>query len=218
LACDDPGPRTPDPGPVFGLTGGIASGKSTTARYFEELGAYIIDADRLGHQVIEPGEAAYQEIVERFGKGVLDSGGRVDRRKLGPVVFADPQLLQTLNAIVHPRIIARTQELADAQQRRNPRGVIIFDAPLIFEAGIEGTMRKIIVAWCRPEQQLERLMAKTGISRQEAESRIQAQMPVEEKRRRADYVIDCSGTLEESHAQVQALYPQLQSMVEEDRP
>ena len=134
------------------------------------------------------------------------------------MVFADPQLLQALNAIVHPRIIARTQELAGAQRRRNPAGVIIVDAPLIFEAGIEGTMRKIIVAWCRPEQQLERLMAKTGISREEAESRVRAQMPVEEKRRRADYQIDCSGTLEESHVQVQALYPELQSMVEKGRP
>jgi dephospho-CoA kinase len=201
------------PGLPFGLTGGIACGKSTVAGFFRGLGAHIIDADCLGHQLIEPGQAAYGELVDRFGKKILDSGGRIDRKKLGLKVFANPQELQALNAILHPRIIARTQELAAEQQRHNPHAVIIVDAALIFEAGIGGTMRKIMVAWCRAQQQVERLMAKTGISREEAESRIQAQMPVDEKRRRADYVIDCSGTLEESRAQARAIYSELRTMV-----
>ena len=114
-----------------------------------------------------------------------------------------------LNAIVHPRIIARAEELAAEYRKQNPHAVVIVDAALIFESGIGGTMRKVIVAWCRPEQQLERLMAKTGVSREEAEHRIQAQMPVEEKRRRADYLIDCSGTLEQSRAQAEAIYLEL---------
>jgi len=215
LLKTDPGLRTPDPGPIFGLTGGIACGKSTVARFFQDLGAYVIDADRLGHEVIEPGQAAHQEIVERFGQDILDSGGRIDRKKLGPRVFANPPLLAALNAIVHPRVMERTRELAAEEHQRKPRGVVILDAPLIFEAGLETRMLKVVVVWCRPEQQMERLIAKTGFSREEAERRIQAQVPADEKRRRADYVIDCSGTLEESLAQVQTLYPQLLELVQQ---
>jgi len=209
----DLGPRTSDAGLTFGLTGGVACGKSTVARFFQDLGAYIIDADRVGHEMIEPGRPAYQDIVDHFGENILDAGG-IDRRKLGPRVFADPQQLRRLNAIVHPRIIARSQELAAEQQRRNPHAVVIVDAALIFESGIGGTMCKVIVAWCRPEQQLERLMAKTGVSREEAERRIKAQMPMEEKRRRADYVIDCSGTLEQSRAQANAIYLELWRIID----
>ena len=210
----DHGPRTSDPGLCFGLTGGIASGKSTVARFFQDLGAYIFDADRIGHEVIEPGHTAYQEVVERFGKAILDSGGRIDRRKLGPKVFADLQQLRRLNAIVHPHIIARVKKLAAEKQRRNPYAVVIIDAALIFESGLDGTLRKVMVAWCRPEQQLERLMAMTGVSREEAEQRIKAQMPLEEKCRRADYLIDCSGSLEQSRAQAEAIYPELRRIVE----
>ena len=210
----DFGPRTSDLGLPFGLTGGVACGKSTVARYFQDLGAHIIDADRLGHELIEPGHAAYEEILERFGKEILDPGGRIDRKKLGPKVFADPQQLRQLNAILHPRIIARGQELAAEHQRRNPHSVVIFDAALIFESGLDDTLRKVMVAWCHPQQQVERLMAKTGISREEAEQRIKAQMPVEEKRRRADYLIDCSGTLEQSRAQAKAIYQELWRIAE----
>jgi len=210
----DFGPRTTDLGLCFGLTGGVACGKSTVARFFQDLGAYIIDADRVGHELIEPGHAAYQEILERFGKEILDPGGRIDRKKLGRKVFAEPQQLRLLNAIVHPRIIARVQELAAEQQTRNPHAVVIIDAALIFESGIGATLRKVMVAWCRPEQQIERLMAKTGVSREEAERRIQAQMPLEEKRLRADYVIDCSGSLEQSRAQAKAIYLELWRIVQ----
>jgi dephospho-CoA kinase len=210
----DAGPRTSDLGLSFGLTGGIACGKSTVARFFRDLGAFIIDADRVGHELIEPGLAAYQEILQHFGEEILDPSGAIDRKKLGPKVFADPQQLRRLNAILHPRIIARTQVLAAEEHRRNPHAVVIYDAPLIFESGTAGIMRKVLVAWCRPEQQLERLMAKTDLSREEAERRIQAQMPVEEKRRRADYSIDCSGTLEQSRAQAEAIYPELRRIVE----
>jgi dephospho-CoA kinase len=199
---------------AFGLTGGIASGKSTVARYFESLGAKIIDADRIGHEVIERGRAAYEEILNHFGKGILESSGQIDRRKLGSIVFADPQQLRALNTIVHPRIIAREGELAHGYRNQNPRAVVIVDAALIFESGIGGNLRKVIVAWCRPEQQLERLMAKAGVSREEAERRIQAQMPVEEKRRRADYAIDCSGSLEATRRQADAIYLELRRIAE----
>lgn len=197
----------------FGLTGGIASGKSTVAGMLEGLGAKTIDADRVGHELLRSHEPAYHEIVQRFGAAILNSAGEIDRRLLGANVFADPQKLRELNAIVHPRIIARTEELAARFQAEDPRAVVVIDAALIFEAGIGSRFRKVIVAWCRPEQQVARLMAKMGVSREEAESRIAAQMPVDEKRSRADYLIDCSGSKEETRAQVEALYPQLQRLM-----
>ncbi len=206
-------PRTSDLGLSFGLTGGVACGKSTVARYFEDLGAHIIDADRVGHQLIEPGQPAYQEILAHFGKDILAAGGGIDRKKLGAAVFAEAERLRVLNAILHPRIVARVQEIAAEQHRQNAHAVVILDAALIFEVGIANSLRKVMVAWCRPEQQVERLMAKTGVSSLEAERRIRAQMTQDEKRRRADYLIDCSGTLEQSRTQAQALYPELQSLV-----
>jgi dephospho-CoA kinase len=210
----DFGPRTPDLGPSFGLTGGVACGKSTVARFFGDLGAQIIDADAVGHELIAPASPAYREILQHFGEDILDPAGAIDRKKLGARVFQDPPQLRRLNALLHPRIIARVDELARAHHLRDPHAVVIVDAALIFESGIGGDLAKVIVAWCRPEQQVERLMAKMGIPREEAERRIRSQMPVEEKRRRADYLIDCSGTLEQSRTQVEALYPELQRMVE----
>ena len=193
----------------FGLTGGIASGKSTVARMFQELGAKTIDADRIGHDVLGSSNPAYQKIVRQLGRDILDGDGEIDRQRLGHVVFSDPAKLAQLNAIVHPRIIARVEDLAAQYQADDPGAVVLVDAALIFEAGIGGRFIKVIVAWCRPEQQIERLMTKGGMSRDEAERRIAAQMPAEEKRRRADYVIDCSGSLEETRQQVHQVYAEL---------
>ena len=211
----DLGPRNSDAGLTFGLTGGVACGKSTVAGFFQDLGAHIIDADGVGHGLIEPGSAAYREVLERFGEEILDPAGAIDRRKLGARVFADAERLRELNAILHPRIIACVDERAREYHARDPHAVVIVDAALIFESGIGGTLRKVIVVWCRPEQQVERLMAKMGVPREEAERRIRTQMPAEEKRRRADYLIDCSGTLEESRTQAEAIYPELRRLVEE---
>jgi dephospho-CoA kinase len=214
LEAKDPKPGKSRLRLSFGLTGGIACGKSTVARFFHAQGADIIDADRVAHELIEPGQAAYREILERFGQEILEPGGQIDRKRLGHQVFADPEQLRQLNSIVHPRILARMQELADERRLRNPRAVVILDAALIFESGMEGALHKVIVAWCRPAQQLERLLAKTGISREDAERRIQAQMPVDEKRRRADYLVDCSGSLEQSRSQAEAIYLELRRIVE----
>jgi dephospho-CoA kinase len=197
----------------FGLTGGIACGKSTVAGMLRELGAYIIDADKIGHEMLLPSSAAFPELVSAFGHGILDSAGRIDRKKLGPMVFADPPKLQKLNSIVHPRIIERIGQLAAMHCAENPEAVVIVDAALIFETGIPGRFVKTIAAWCRPEQQAERLMTKAGLNRQEADRRIASQMPADEKRRRADFVIDCSGTLEDTRGQVETLYPVLRQLV-----
>ena len=196
----------------FGLTGGIASGKSTVAQMLRELGAYIVDADQIGHEMLLSSSPAFPDLVSAFGPGILDSAGRIDRKKLGPMVFSDPSKLQQLNRIVHPRIIERTGQLATAHCAENPGAVVIVDAALIYETGIPGRFVKTIVAWCRPEQQVERLMAKAGLSREEAEQRIASQMPADEKRRRADFVIDCSGGLEDTRRQVESLYPRLKQL------
>lgn len=196
----------------FGLTGGIASGKSTVAEMFAELGAYIIDADKVGHQMLDSSGSAYQKIVHYFGDEILDSSGEIDRKLLGALVFADAEKLKALNAIVHPGIVAEVDGLAARRAAAQPGTVILVDAALIFEAGIGGSFRKVIVTWCRPEQQIERLMAKTGFGREEAGRRIAAQIPAEEKRRLADFVIDCSGTEVETQAQVQELFPKLKQL------
>jgi dephospho-CoA kinase len=197
----------------IGLTGGVASGKSTAARMFEELGAHVIDADRIGHELLLASSPAYSEIVQRFGREILDATGEINRNRLGALVFSDPEKLRALNAIVHPRIIARVEELAEQFSSRNPAAVILVDAALIFEAGIGGRFEKVIVTWCRPEQQLERLKHK-GLTREQAESRIAAQIPAEEKRRRADFVIDSSGSLENTRAQVETISAALQRLAQ----
>ena len=196
----------------FGLTGGVASGKSTVARMLEGLGARIIDADRIGHELLRTPHLSYQDIVGRFGSEILDFTGEIDRKRLAAVVFADPGRLRELDAILHPRIIARVEELAGRYHAESPGAVIVVDAALLFEAGIGGRFTKVLVVWCLPQQQVERLMAKAGLSRQEAEQRIAVQMPAAEKRLRADYEIDCSGSLENTRAQVDALYPELQRL------
>ncbi len=193
----------------FGLTGGIASGKSTVAAVFRDLGAKIVDADQLGHELLRPGSPVYAQIVTRFGGGILKAAGEIDRGRLGEIVFADPDGRAALNAIIHPAIMARRNELLAAYHAEDPAAIVISDAALIYEAHIESRFLKVIVAWCRPERQLERLLAKTALSREQAERRIQAQMPGDEKRRRADYVIDTSGSIEETRRQVEDLYPDL---------
>ena len=196
----------------FGLTGGVATGKSTAARIFHELGAEIIDADRIGHELLAKSSPAFPEIVERFGPAILEGSGEISRRLLGEVVFTDPEKLRMLNAIVHPRIIAEVERRAAALAAEDSHKVILVDAALIFEAGIGARFEKVIVTSCRPEQQTERLMHK-GLTREEAERRIAAQIPAEEKTRRADFVIDSSGALENTRGQVELIYRSLQDVI-----
>ena len=154
---------------TFGLTGGIASGKSTVAGMFAELGAKVIDADRLGHELIRSPLPAYHEIVRHFGFEILDPQGEVDRKRLGAIVFSDPQELRYLNSIVHPRVVERVEQLATAYHLQDSRALVLVEAALHYEAGIADRFAKMIVAWCRPEQQLERLIAKTRLPREEAD-------------------------------------------------
>ena len=197
---------------TFGLTGGAGSGKSTVAAMFAELGARVIDADRVAHEVIRPPQPAYHEIVREFGFEILDSQGEIDRKRLAAIVFADPDKLKFLNAIVHPRVLERIERLAEGFLLADPGAVVLVEAALLYEAGYADRFRKMIVAWCQPAQQIARLMKRMRLTREQAEQRIAVQMPAEEKRRRADYVIDCSGDLESTGEQVVRLYQQIQSL------
>ena len=191
-----------------GLTGGIACGKSTVAAIMRELGCTVLDADTLAHRLIEPGQPAYDLVVKEFGFDILKPDGVIDRKKLGGIVFADRARLDQLNRIIHPRVIeARDRQLTE-MEFANPQGIAVVEAALLIEAGYHKNLDRLVVAWCRPEQQRERLQAR-GLSVEEAEQRIAAQMPSEEKRRMADDVIDCSGDLEETRRQVAALITRL---------
>jgi dephospho-CoA kinase len=185
----------------LGLTGGIASGKSAVAAMLRDLGFVVLDADSLAHTLIEPGQPAYGEVVAEFGPDILEPNGRVDRRKLGALVFASPEKLRRLNAIVHPRVrdslLAQVEELR--RQGRQP--VVFVEAALLVEAGYLPHLDGLVVAWCRPEQQIERLRAR-GMSEEEARRRISAQMPAAEKLKHATHKIDCSGTIEATRKQV----------------
>jgi len=193
----------------FGLTGGIASGKSTVAAMLRELGFPVLDADRLAHQLIEPGTAAHEEVVREFGREILDAKGRVNRSRLGALVFADRGKLEKLNAIVHPRVAEATRLQFDAWEREG-KSVAFVEAALIVEAGMHKSLDGLLVAWCTPEQQAARLLER-GLSEAEARSRIALQMPQDEKLRHATEKIDCSGTLEETRRQVEALAARLRS-------
>ncbi|PYU52617.1 MAG: dephospho-CoA kinase [Acidobacteria bacterium] len=192
----------------LGLTGGIASGKSAVAAMLRELGFAVLDADGLAHKLIEPGQPAYNKVVQEFGSSIVDPSGRVDRAKLGAIVFADQAKLDRLNAIVHPRVAEVVFSQFEAWRRSGVRDAAFVEAALIIESGINKKLDGLVVAWCTPEQQLERLLAR-GLSETEARRRIAAQLPVEEKLQLATEKIDCSGTLEETRHQVEALASKL---------
>jgi len=192
----------------LGLTGGIASGKSAVAAMLREMGFAVLDADSLAHRLIEPGQPAYAEVLQEFGQAVLAPDGRVDRAKLSAIVFADRARLDRLNAIVHPRVAEAVFRQFEEWQRGGTRDAAFVEAALLIESGIHKKLDGLVVAWCKPEQQLERLVAR-GLSEAEARRRIGAQLPVEEKLRLATEKIDCSGSLEETRRQVAALAAKL---------
>jgi len=202
-----------------GLTGGIATGKTTVATILRELGCHMIDADRIAHRLIEPGAAAYEDVVREFGRGILTSDGRVDRQKLGAIVFADPARITRLNAIVHPRVLEAQDRELDSIDRTEPHAIAVVEAALLIEAGYAPKLDCLVVTWCTPEQQLARLTqqdgvmgAGRGLTLEQARQRIAAQMPIEEKRRMADEVIDCSGSLESTREQAVARLAKLKRM------
>ncbi|MFL6215759.1 MAG: dephospho-CoA kinase [Blastocatellia bacterium] len=192
-----------------GLTGSIAVGKSFVVSVLAELGCVVFDADKIAHSVMEPGRAAYSDLVKEFGEGILAADGQIDRLKLGPIVFADAERRKRLNEIVHPRVIEEQNRLLAEAEARDPEGIAIIDAALMIESGGYKRFDELIVVYCDRETQVARLMKRNQIPREDAERRISAQMSSDEKRRYSDYEIDTSGTFEETRRQVVALYQQL---------
>jgi dephospho-CoA kinase len=194
----------------FGLTGGIGSGKSTVARMFREEGLAVVDADRIAREVTDPGGPAYDEIVRRFGRAVLLPDGRIDRRKLGDIVFSDPGKRAELEAITHPEI---ERGIASALDRLESEGqrVAIVEAALLHETGRTGRFEAVIAVRCGKPQQVRRLVERDGISEEQALRRISSQMDPDEKARASEHVIDNSGDLAATRAQVRALAAHIKS-------
>jgi len=193
---------------IIGLTGGIASGKSTVAKCLASLGAHIIDADLIAHQIMEPGAPAYQEIIQHFGEQVIHTSGQIDRVKLGAIVFSQPEELKVLNGITHPHIGTETRQRIKAAAAAGVE-VAVLDVPLLYEVGMEKLADEVWVVWVNPEIQRERLIQRDNISEATARSRIASQMPLEEKRKRAQVVIDNNGSQAETCEQVTRFYNHL---------
>lgn len=197
---------------IVGLTGGIASGKSTVSNHLRELGAYVIDADQVARAIVEPGEPALDEIVARFGQSVLDAQGCLDRAALGKIVFDDPSARAALSMITHPRIGQRMmQEAADAFARGH--GWVIYDAALLVENNIHTMFDALIVVSLSPERQLERLIGRDGLSAAEAQARIDSQLPLDKKVAVADYIVDNSGSKAQTIQKTQALYERISASI-----
>lgn len=194
---------------LVGLTGGIATGKTTVAAMFRALGGVVIDADLLAREVVEPGEPALAEIAREFGPGVLQADGRLDRKALGAIVFADEERRRRLEAITHPRIRERLARRLDELTARRFDGLVIFDAAVIVESGAWRTMDRLVVVVADEAAQIARLIGRDGIGRDEALRKIRSQMPLAEKARLADHVIDNSGDRAQTEAQVKRAHAAL---------
>ena len=194
--------------PLIALTGGIASGKSTVARRFAELGAVVVDADALSREVVEPGEPALDAIRAAFGERVLQADGRLDRPALGAIVFADPSARHRLNDIVHPAVVRRSHDLFRAALQRDPGGVVVYDVPLIDARGV-GEFERIVVTDAPVEARVARLVELRGMSEEDARARIAAQLDDDARRALATDLIDTSGTLEHTLAQTDELWQRL---------
>ncbi|MFY9618389.1 MAG: dephospho-CoA kinase [Pyrinomonadaceae bacterium] len=194
-----------------GLTGSIAVGKSFVLDILRELGAQTIDADAVAREVVEPGTAGLKAVVDEFGAEILRPDGSLNRAALGSIIFADEAKRQKLNSILHPFIIARQDEIMRQWEKEAPDAIAVVDAALMIESGGYKRFDKLIVVHCQTQVQLERLMKRDNISREEAERRINAQMPQEQKKKHADYLIDTSAGFESARQQAKAVWQELQA-------
>lgn len=195
-----------------GLTGGFACGKSHVGRTLEQLGAFLLRADDIGHEVLSPGGSAYQPVVREFGVELLDADGTINRRRLAAVVFGDADKLARLNNLVHPAVIRLEEERIARAALDNPSVIAVVEAAILIETGSYKRFQKLIVVSCTEQQQIARAMHRDGISEEEARARLRRQMPIEEKRRFADFVVDTSGSKENTVKQTRAVYESLRSL------
>jgi len=186
----------------IGLTGGIATGKSTVSRLLAERGAAIIDADVIAREIMEPGHPVLAAVSERFGPGVLNTDGTLNRKKLGEIVFSNPEERKALEALTHPAIRAEMKQRMEELEAADPHRLVVADIPLLYESGLDPLYERIMVVYVPREVQLTRLMLRDELSKEAAEQRINAQMDIEIKKERADILIDNSGGLEETKRQI----------------
>jgi dephospho-CoA kinase len=196
---------------LVALTGGLATGKSFVGHALGDLGCHLIQADELGHQVLARDGEAYSEVVAQFGQGILDSDGSINRRLLGTMVFDNPERLRALTDIVHPKVRQREREIISQIASTDPGAIVVVEAAIHIETGGYRNYDQLILVVCSEEQQIERAMKRDNLSRAEVEARLRRQMPLSEKRKYADYVIDTSGEKEETIAQVGQVYNRIKS-------
>ena len=195
-----------------GLTGGLACGKSFVGHSLADLGCYLIEADKLGHEVMLPGAEAYDAILREFGPDVLDSEGRISRRKLSGIVWNDPERLEKLSSLVHPPVQVREEIRMAEIARADPRAIVVVEAAILVETGRYKCFDRLIVVTCASEQQMERALERGSYNKEEILARLSRQLPIEEKVRVADYVIDTSGAKEATLGQVRTVYDKLRSL------
>ena len=200
---------------IAGLTGGIASGKSLVARVFKDLGAQVIDADKIVHELLEPGQRAWQEVLAYFGAEIQLPDKTIDRRKLGELVFNDPAKRDWLNKCLHPKVFEAYVTRVNHLRARQPGALVLLDAALLVETGYHRKMDKVIVVYASEEDQQKRLMERDRFTAEQATARIRSQMPLAEKRQYADYVIDNQGTREETERQARELFARLNDAARE---
>jgi len=196
-----------------GLTGGLCSGKSAVAEMFARRGVHVLHADKLAHDLMLPGQPVYEQVVNHFGRGIVQADGTIDRRKLAALAF-EPGRIQELNRLVHPAVVREQEAWMDGVAKRDPLGIAMVEAALIVEAGVQKRFDKLVVVTCTPEQKVERFAARSpdadkDAARREARRRIAAQLPDEDKVRLADYVIDNSGPLDATERQVENVFNDL---------
>jgi len=195
---------------IVALTGGIATGKSVVARFLEDRGCALHSADRAAHEVMAPGGPAWQSLVAHFGRSILNPDDSINRARLGAVIFADEAQRRFLNSVIHPLVLSKKREIVARLEKEGKIKIFVSEAALTLEAGYAGFFDKVIVTFCRPEAQLGRLMARDGLSREAALRKIQAQMPQDEKKKRADYLIDTSDTLADTETRTDKVFRRLE--------
>jgi dephospho-CoA kinase len=194
---------------IAGLTGGIASGKSTVSAFLEDAGAVIVDADKIAREVVQKDRPAWREIVGAFGRSILLPDGEINRTLLGEIIFNSPELKQVLNRIVHPGVISETAGRLAEIEKNQPGAVVILDVPLLIESGMNAGLSDIIVVYVPESLQIERLMKRDALTQDQALARIRSQMPIEEKKKRATIVIDNSGSREDTRINSLRVYQKL---------
>lgn len=197
--------NAPRPLVTAGLTGGIASGKTTVAGFFDELGALVIDADAIAHLVLQR-QAVVWDLIGHFGTGILTADGRVDRSRLGPRVFGDPDDREWLNRRIHPEVREMIAQRLEVERRAGAHPLAVVDVPLLVESGEPRRYGPLVLAWCPPALQLRRIMARNGLKEADARARLESQLPIDDKRAHADHIVDTSGTFEETRRQVESVY------------